>query len=417
MKNLTFSHFRSPTVVIYGRILSICANLLSAGLISQILGPSGRGISSYSLVSVLTVSAVFGFGLPQAARKAAKDSKKNSAIGNSALISMATIIFSIPSAVLVTNALGETISGLTRSLLITGVSIAPLLTLARVLQAALNGRGSYFKYAVAISTQPLILLVSLPVLHFCGVFSVDGVLTAQIISILVSLLVGIWLLRPKFEVSLPFRYFASSVRYLPRDIAMALRERLDVLIATWLLGTNFGGLYAVAVAIGSMPTLISQAVSNASFNLAKKDCRRTQFELTGFLQASVLVASALGIVISLIVPFFVPWFFGAAFQESVPLIWAMLAIRSFGSSFSSIPEAALLATGHEREVPFQGLIVLLFFAVLAIPAGYFLGGVAFVLAFYFSEIVTGAIWGPKAGVAILSRWAMSMRTARLLLTR
>ena len=403
--------------MVYSRIFSISVNLLSAGLISQVLGPSGRGISSYSLVAVLTVSAVFGFGLPQAARKAAKDSKMDSAIGNSTLISAGTFIFSIPSAVLVANALDETPSGLTRLLVIVGVSCAPLLTFARVLQAALNGRGSYLSYAVAVSVQPLVLFISLAVLLFFGVFSVDTVLIYQIFSILMSLLVGIWLLRPKFHVSLPFLYFASSARYLPRDIAMALRERLDVLIVTWLLGATFGGLYAVAVAMGSLPTLVSQAVSNASFNLAAKDCRKTQFELIGFMQASVLVSSALGIVIALIVPFFVPWFFGPAFQESIPLIWAMLAIRSFGSSFSSIPEAALLATGYEREVPFQGLILLLFFAVLAIPAGYFLGGVAFVLAFYSSEIVTGAIWGPKAGVRILSRWAVTTRTARLLLTR
>ena len=417
MKMFLLGHFRSPAAVIYGRLLSILANLFSAGLVSQILGPSGRGISSYAMVAVITTSAVLGFGLPQAARKAAKDSRLQFAIGNSALISAGTLILSIPSAVLVANALGDTLYGLTRLILIIGVSSAPLLTFSRVLQAALNGRGSYFRYVVAISAQPLVLLISLPLLLFTGAFNVDMVLTAQIFSILVSLLVGIWLLRPKFGVVAPLSYFASSVRYLPRDIAMALKERLALLIITWLLGAYIGGLYAVAVAIGSLPTLVSQAVSNASFNLARKASHRSDSDLLGFLQASVLVAGALGIVISLIVPVFVPWFFGEAFQDSVPIIWAMLAIRSFGSSFSSVPEAALLATGHEREVPLQGLIGLLLFGVLAIPAGYFFGGVAFVVVFYFSEIVTGVIWGTKARVPLFSSWAVTLRTAKLLLSR
>jgi O-antigen/teichoic acid export membrane protein len=416
-KSFFHGHFRSPAAVIYGRVLAILANLLSAGFIAQILGPTGRGISSYALVSIIAVSAVLGFGLPQAARKAAKDSKMQHAIGNSALISAGTLIFSIPSAFLVANALGDSLSGLTRLILTIGVSCAPILTFSRVLQAALNGRGSYFRYILAISTQPIILLFSVLTLVFTGVFTVDLILAAQIFSILASLVVGMLLLKPKLVVQGPLHYFASSVRYLPKDIGMSLKERLDVFLITWLLGAYFGGLYAVAVVIGSLPTLVSQAVSNASFNLARHDCRRTQDDLLGFLQSSVLVASALGIVISLVVPWFVPWFFGEEFQESVPIIWVMLAIRSVGSSFSSIPEAALLATGREREVPAQGLIGLLFFAALAIPSGYFFGGVAFVAVFYLSEIVMGAIWGPKAGIHLFSHWAVSARTAKLLLTR
>lgn len=408
-------HFHSPSAVFYGRVISIVLNLLAAGIVGQALGPFGRGIASYAVVGVLMISALLGFGFPQAARKAAKEERLAEALGNTLRIVALTFIASIPMGILMASMLDGLVGRMTQVVFAIAIASTPLLTYARVLQASLNGQARYLAYAVAIAGQPASLLLLVGGFELAGLLSLNSLLLIHLSSMVFALAIALILVRTRPEKTQPLRYVRYSISYVPRDVAMALRERLDLLLVFWFLGASFAGLYSVAIAIGSLPTLISQAIANAAFNVAKKGNLESQTLTKGFLQVSLLISVGFSVVIGIVSPFFVPWFFGEPFAQSVQLIWVLLVFRGIGASLSAIPEAVLLATGHERQVPLQGLFGLLLFASLAALVAQSSGGMVFVAVFYAADLALGAIWTARARINPLSGWVGGRDTWRKLL--
>ncbi|QRG05969.1 oligosaccharide flippase family protein [Xanthobacter dioxanivorans] len=139
--------------------------------------------------------------------------------------------------------------------------------------------------------------------------------------------------------------------------------RADVLIVSQFLSLRDAGLYAVASILASMPLMLTSAV-------AQSLSRRLSLSSLGAETARasrllLLVMAVICIGVAGAAPFVLPWLFGSAFRESVPILWILLFGTLCASPSNFLGYATSLA-GHPKSAAFAQLIGVVVMAVTMI---------------------------------------------------
>jgi O-antigen/teichoic acid export membrane protein len=129
--------------------------------------------------------------------------------------------------------------------------------------------------------------------------------------------------------------------------------RADILIVSQLLSLRDAGLYAVASTLANMPLMLTNI---AGQSLSRRLSRNgLGAETARASRVLLLLMSVMCLGVAGAGPFVLPWLFGAAFRESVPILMVLLIGALFASPSNFLGYATSLI-GQPKNAAFAQLI-------------------------------------------------------------
>ncbi|MDP4333950.1 oligosaccharide flippase family protein [Curtobacterium sp. A7_M15] len=343
---------RNPIVVsTLGNAVAPLASLATAPILASALEPAGRGVVAAATAPLLLAVALASLGLPSALT--------HWVARQPAILRPAMVVAAVVSAAVggVTTALvallSPTLAGgdpaLASLIGLAGIALVPNL-LAALLQAVAAGLHAWRLVTIErVVTQSSRLLV-IAVLAATGTLTVEGAITAIALSPVLGALVYLHLLRRSRAAS---NADASTLRagvllsYGGRVWLGALSgiilSRIDQSLLLPLAGAAALGLYAVAVNIADVPLIVANAVREVSFSKHSADTDHAGLARAARLTTAVVLVVAAGL--TAVLPFAVPWLFGAGYAEAVPVAAVLLLGLVLGSP-GSLAGVGLAAVGR-----------------------------------------------------------------------
>lgn len=220
-------------------------------------------------------------------------------------------------------------------------------------RAVLQGRGAILTLNAARLVQPSFYLVLLSSFMAAGFLEVSTAMTAALGALLVSLAVGMTLVRPasfRFQAGPHRRIAATGWAFHKANILLYAASEFDKAIVLVFLTTTQAGLYAVALAISG----IGSGVVLQSLGLMLMRDMAAANEMEG--RRSVFVRStraAFAILVlgngfaAILTPWLVPLLFGAKFAAAIPVTVLLLGMGVCNGGRKMI-DRALRATHHTR---------------------------------------------------------------------
>jgi len=313
------SLFRSPSLLIVGRLGASALALISSPIVARAIGPEGRGETAAAMALFLIVPVVVGFGLPLEVRRQAATSNGHSVVRTARLIVVAFTVLAIGIATLAYYTVFSNFDTGGRAAAAIGVALTPLSASWAIDISVLV---AHRRYAGVLTMQILEASVTLSmilVFWMLGLATVATVLVASITGTVATFLAGLLLVR------VPLRGDRVNARCLLRNglrfVGGAIAEigsfRADQVIALPLIGAYQAGLYSVAVTIGSVPLAIGHALAASYFSPIAQESpsnrKRLQSEA---VRAALSVATVTIPVIAIIAWAAIPLVFGSAFSAS-----------------------------------------------------------------------------------------------------
>lgn len=371
---------RSATTLAYSGMLQL-AGAVSGILLARSLGVEGRGLLGQlqvwpMMLGALTLLGLFDAAIHRIARRPVPEHA-------SAILGSALFVVSVASSAAVVVSLAAVhYLGVGGDARVPAFAFAffPLPSMsALVAMATMMGMGdlpSFNRLRVATVLLPAAFFL---VAHAFGRLTIGlavvGVLAANIVVLLVALwrlhYLGVHVGRPERAHVRGLLHY--GMRAHAGSISTVLNERLDQLLMSVLISPGALGLYVTAVTATSPVALVGSsqsflALSDTSSGAAHEDehFRRQLFRHhLGVTTALSLVAG--GIAYPLL-PFVIPWLFGAGFDAAVPvariLVLATVAVniaRVGGALLRGVgrPLAPALAEGAAAVVTVLLLLLLL----------------------------------------------------------
>lgn len=197
----------------------------------------------------------------------------------------------------------------------------------------------------------------------------------------------------------PITQAGYGARYAAAAVPTVLTAQYDKIALSRVVSSGDVGLYAVGSTVSLLVAPFSAAIANVVFPKASKrellwEDRRA-FEKKTILQ--VLVVSVLvGSCLCAAAPFAVPFFFGAAYAGSVPVVWALAAVM-IARSISQVVGALVRARGLPGAAAVAQIAGLVTGAALMFPAVSFLGLLGAAAALGIGEgitliVVLASVW-------------------------
>ena len=189
------------------------------------------------------------------------------------------------------------------------------------------GRQQYWRYNGNLLFRPLVYLIVLLLFYFSGKLTAT---TALIIYGISWLAPGIYIwFRDILPVKIRFRreIIRESLRYGSRMMGARLLEflifRQDIFLVGYFCTQSDVGWYYVAVMIVERLLYFAGATETVLVPAAARTAAQRE-KVPTILRVNVLVIFAGIVVLAIVAPFFVPLFFGDAFEKSVPPLLALL---------------------------------------------------------------------------------------------
>ena len=348
------------------------AGLFSAPILTHTLGVVGRGEVAAATApnALLVVAATLGF--PDALTFVVARGKTS--VRQSLWISAAaSVAFALP-AVAVCLFLAESLAGGD-----TGVahllSIATLLTVptlvVNLFRGVAAGEQMWGLVAAEKGSCALVRLAAFAVLALLG----DLTVLAAVLVISVSPLLGaLFYLRVVARADHRRRIaFNAALRALTAygfkswagSIASTVNGRLPQLLITPLAGTGQLGLFAVAILVADVLTILASGIRDVAFSANARSTDALQ--LSRISRVTVILSAVLAVPMGLVLPFvFVP-VFGAGFEAALPATYVLLAaavlgmpglILGAGLAAFNRPELGAYASVVALVVSAAGLVVL-----------------------------------------------------------
>lgn len=257
---------------------------------------------------------------------------------------------------------GESTSPMAEAIL-WGAPVIPLLALAKIRGAALQGLHFIVRGQVAVAfARPLLLSVLLFLLFwFVSDAGPAEVMALNSLTAAAALILSHWWLKSRLPRPAPARIAQHGKKWRASSVPMALGEgvmvinvQLGILLLGLLAGSTEVGLFRIAIsilAVVGLPILLVNAVVSPVMArlFAEEDRRRLQQLCSSSAQA--MAAAILGMTVLLAVwgADLLALLFGEEFVPALPALLLMCGGVIFSAAFG--PNATLLnMTGHERRV-------------------------------------------------------------------
>jgi O-antigen/teichoic acid export membrane protein/predicted O-methyltransferase YrrM len=200
-------------------------------------------------------------------------------------------------------------------------------------------------------------------LYFTGRLTVSAAATAFILSSFVAILPALAhvrvLGRPQFRARLARDALAFGSKIWLGTLAQTANNRLDQLMMITLVSTSQLGLYSVAVTIAGLSGVLSNPIASIAVpRVAGADPGFT----AQATRLGLLVAIGTSTAVAVVVPFFLPLVFTAAFSAAIPATLLLLVAAVF-STGTAILRPALAAADRPGVGSFSELASL----VITVP--------------------------------------------------
>lgn len=362
-----------------GRMATQALSLITAPIIAQAIGPSGRGMTAAALAAVTITGVVIGMGVPLAVRRRAVDpEQRNDAVRSARVIAWATVVPAGLVGVLLVLTLLSDLDLLGKIAFLCATSMAGLTVSWATDMNVLVADQRYFRILWVGSIQTVAYFGVVVLLWGIGVLSVAAVLFAYAAGTLAAFVLGRHWVRTT-------RAKARSVRSLLREgmklwgsqAAEVASARLDQLLVLPIIGAGPTGLYSVAVTMGNLPVSIGLAFGTSAFRDFVND--RSLDRMRSAIRMAVAIAGFLAAVVAFASIWGIPLLFGAEFQGAVILTFVTVigGVAVTGNYVCSMALVALQRGVAMTLVQMVGLIVGL---GLLVPAGLIWGALGAAIA-------------------------------------
>lgn len=306
-------------------MLGAAAGLVTAPIQARVLGPVGRGELAAVVAPLAILAALGDFGLlTYAARQAARRQPVAALLGSVGLLlvlsGLVTAFIALPLVPLIS----PQGSGVYRWLLV-GLFLLPfvlLTTLLVDLAAGLQRWSDFLRARLILALGAPVALVAL------FAFDMLTVRSATIVYVIVPLLVCLPVLRvgrsagrPMVRASVMREAIPFGLRAWVTNAANASNQRLDQAFMAALVPHQELGMYAVAVAVAGVPTVMYTALGRII--LVKVAAGRPD-AAPRMLRVVLLVLAAVSAVLALALAPLISLVFGTEFGPAVPMAQILL---------------------------------------------------------------------------------------------
>ncbi|WP_454851893.1 oligosaccharide flippase family protein [Promicromonospora soli] len=328
------SYSSGITVLAFGNLLPALASVASGPILAQALDVEGRGYVAAALAPFSLLTSLLTFGVPEATTySVARDphlarriaGRSGLLLGLSGLLATATVLLSA-------GFLSGGVDAIRSLMLIAACALVPSLMVG-ALRGVAAGLGRWRYIALEKALSSVVKLAVLIPLWLSGNLTP---LAATIVLAALPLLGGIPYLvvlarQPAIarssDVTTPglLRY---GIKVWAGSLAGILLMRLDQSLITPLSDASQAGLYAVAVAIGEIPLMVSAAVRDVAF--VSEASESNDDRLMKSARISTFLCGGIALVIGLTMYWWLPTLFGSDFAASVPVAAILLGAVVLG---------------------------------------------------------------------------------------
>ena len=319
-------------------VVSLLAAVIAGPITARALGVEGRGELA-AILAVLTLAPwVLDLGIGQwLARERARGASRAEVLGAALPLVLGGSLLGVVLAYPISELLGQGRSVVTTFILV-GLLVVPISVVLHALVGLAVGESRWRLYATTRIASSLLPLAAIVVLAVADRLTVASAAAAYFGGALIGSLPLLRLVRGAWPLSLTRRRTREAAGFGSKSwlsqVAGTANIRLDQVLMAGLVSSRQLGLYAVAVTVASITHGLTSAVSAALFprvaegdgELAARSCRVT-----------ALVVGAIGGGLAVLSPVFIPFVFGDAFEDAVPMAIVLLT--------ASIPLAASVVLG------------------------------------------------------------------------
>ncbi|KPJ68657.1 hypothetical protein AMJ44_05835 [candidate division WOR-1 bacterium DG_54_3] len=412
-------YLKKSLITYLNQILRLALVAGSNIIIARYLGPSGKGVLTL-LMNFLAIVVMIGMvGIDEAnvyyisSKKATHKRIFSNALFQTFVVSVLCIFIFLG---LKTWFLSNPLKGIPLQYFHLMLFIIPLYFFNQHAKTILLGHRAIYAYNVFVILQFLMLfLFQLILIPFYDLYG--GVLSI-IISVVILSLLGIVLLYKYgppdrvIDFSLLRKSYSFGARSQLGLVFSYLNRRLDVFIVNYFLDPYQVGIYAIAVAVGELPWHLPSAAATVLFPWIADKKKQDAASFTSYVLRNVfLLTFILVLVLALLGRFVITLLFGAAFQDSVILMYILLPgilalgiTRVLGGHFqgSGRPELGTLMVAFS----FAETIIL---DIILIPRMGVLGAAIASSIAYITSAVVGLfiftrLWKVRVVDAVIPRW-------------
>ncbi len=400
-----------------------CA-IFTGALVAKLLHPEGRGILAQILFWPELLAALGICGLPEAVvcqfsqHNTHRNTAKTAAVCALSLALVATIgaFFLIPLF------LDNHSSLRSSTAFLYTLCFVPLHYVATTLMAVDQGNLDFNRYNLSRLTMPLVYAASLFILWSIDNIQVETVLSANILGLLASAALRLWLSRSHFGGTVSFTearaLLTRGLRFHATTLLVLLAARIDRAIVFSLWDNSTAGLYAVALTYsGSALGIITSTVQIIVLpKMARHDKSAEQHYFLGrTIRASMLTIILCSMPLILAAPWLVPNVFGQDFRSAiVPCIILIIAYAPL--ALRQIITRAICGMGDGRLGVIAESAAIVSFVLFGIPLGrtYGLSGIccALLLSNLFALALTSNYLRTTTGITIQDQSGFTMATLR-----
>ena len=341
-------------VVVLTSCMSLFLGLLTSVLLARTLGPTGRGVMATVLLwpQVLIWIAGLSYGSGNIYMGARHPGQRHKLFSNSLLVALMTgLPVGAVTAKYLPDALG--LHGSEKRLLVIGLLSLPAMLWGEYVTAILQGAGEFIKFSIVKLISPLTIACGLVGCLLTHSLTIDsaiyvtwaGYFLPTVVACLLLGQSGTLALRP--DLSLLKSTLKYSLRVYGGAAIGITNRRADQIIMTAIVTPYSLGLYAFAVSIAEMMTLVTSAISAVLLPRAarERDPSVRIVVVTRAIRWTVALSICGALALAVAIPIILPWIWGDKFSNSIVAIWILLP-GTIAIGANSAMVAALQAGGR-----------------------------------------------------------------------
>jgi O-antigen/teichoic acid export membrane protein len=363
-------HLGSPALWVAAS--NIAFNLLavfSGPILARALGPAGRGTLAAIVVPLTVGGWVASLGMPEfALRAAAREGRARTLSVTLGGISLIIGVILLPLAPVLASAFAGG-REVVHTYLLVGFGLLPLFVMSYVMYSVVTGLERWELLVTTRLAPSVFSLIALIALWASDRLTVGTAAAAVLSGTLLVLVPAAFALKGggkfSFDRVLADRALRFSLRAWPGYIGHYANARLDQLLMIPLVDPAELGLYAVAVALSSLPAVLGGAFATT---LGPR-IARGEIDLVAKGHRVLLpLVAAMSAAMAAVVPIGLPLLFGRDFAPAVPLTWILLAASVpyqgawfLGTTLTAAGRPGIFTAGHAvaLAITVPGLLLLL----------------------------------------------------------
>lgn len=344
-----------------GNLIAPIAGLAIAPILSNSLGDAGRGALGGITSLVLVATAVGAFGMPEALTFHAARFVRRTGSVLKLVVGVLVLLGAVCAGVIYVLApylAADHGPWYAQLVVLTALAVVPnmLILIPRALVAATH---QWHLQALEQGLFSLLRLGAILVLLWTGNLNVLSAVIVTLVTPVLGALVYVPMLvkirQQKYRYSGEKQPVGEALGYGGKvwfgSLSGIVLSRIDQTLMIKLTTLQEQGLYAVAVTIGEVPSVISNAIRNVVFALDSRDsgdedsAAAADQRLTMTARVTTLITLLISLPIALTAQWWIGPIFGQEFEAAVPMTWVLLGAAVIGSA-GSVAGAGLSGRGH-----------------------------------------------------------------------